>query len=234
MNQNAFDRENPSAQKSGKKQLLLAGLLVLGLGGVAYAMYARPASVANADPNEVAKELRERGRDMEDAERRERLERLANLTDEEKATLDPEAERLARRANRFKEMEARVNGYFKAPLDERDKYLDDVIDDIQKMTAEREKERARRDAERAANGEPPRGERGPRGEGGPQGDREGRPGGGEGRPGGGGGRGGWGGGSANGNSANTAKFTEFAAALNKRAKERGIELPFGRGRGRGR
>lgn len=228
-------QNTPSHESSNRRRgITLAALALLVSAGVAYAFLGQPTKVAEADPNEIAKELREQGREMDPEARQERIDRLASLSDEEKAELDPESERVVRRAEMRQRMQDRVDGFFDTPLEERDAYLDETLDEIMKRMAERDAERARREAAgepaperrrgRPEGGDGPNADRGdrPDADRGNRGERDGR---------GDGARRGRGGGE--GNSVQQAKRAEFAAALMQRAKERGIELPFGPGRGRG-
>ncbi len=211
-----------TTESPARRRTALLGLVaLLAAGGAAWALWDTEADLSQAEPNQLAKDMRENRESMTEDQRRQAMERMASLTEEEKAALEPEAQRIARRAEFRQKAQERVDNYFKTPIEERDKYLDETIDEMQKMMKEMEKRRA----EREANGEGrERGDReggqgrrgGEGGEGRP--DREGREGGGE-R----GGRGGPGG-RDGGNSANQAQRVEFMAALMKRAKERGIDI----------
>ena len=190
------------APSSRRRTALLGVVALLAAGGAAWALWDRDLDVAMADPNEVARAFNENRDAMTDVDRRAAMDRMGTLSDEEKATLDPDAQRMARWAGFRQQAQETVDNYFKTPLDQREAYLDETIDRLQEMRKEMEKRRAERQAEREAAGEagqrPDRGERGGRG-------------------------GGWGG-RDGGNSANQAQRVEFMAALMKRANERGIDF----------
>jgi len=116
------------------------------------------------------------------------------------------SERLTRMAEMRDRMQAQMDGYFATPLDEREEYLDGVIDEMLKLREERRQRRAENQEEGREGAR--RGGEGRRGPGGPggfgRGDRQ-----------------------AGGNGANGAKRTEYRAAIRKRMEERGIS--FGRG-----
>ncbi len=220
---NLLFKPNQMNNETSHRRKWLVALLVLGGAATAtWAFMSQPTDVAKADPNEVARLLRDDGDNLSEEQRQAGRERLGTLSEEEKAMLEPETERMVRRAERRQRMEEVVDGFFDTPLEERDNYLDEIIDEMQKRRQEREQERAQREADggsdrdgRRPRGDGERAEQGERGEGG-RGD---------------GARRGRGGGGANGNSANQAKRAEFWAAVTKRADERGIELPRWRGRG---
>ena len=119
----------------------------------------------------------------------------------------------ARREAMEKRIQLEAQGYFKTPEKDRDKYLDKLIDEMQKRMKEMEAARAANPTTRPAREGPPRDGATTR----PDGERRDR------------GPGGmFGGGGDNTSPTDRAMRQEFGVAMSKRMQERGVQMP-GRG-----